>query len=80
MQELLCKSIISQKIDPQLLNGIIPGGNLSTQEALEVYLNGYPARLTDALGQVYEAVWPVLGDEEFFRVCREYILKYPYQS
>ena len=52
---------------------IIPGGRLDAQQALLVYQNGYFVRLTDAMGENFEAVWRILGDETFFSACREYI-------
>ncbi len=48
-------------------------GGLSTQEAFAVYQRGYVARLTETLGDTYESVWSVLGDDLFFEVCREFI-------
>ncbi|HND84919.1 MAG TPA: DNA-binding domain-containing protein [Pseudobdellovibrionaceae bacterium] len=56
---------------------IEPGGELNAQAALAVYQNGYFARLTEAMGGTYEALWAILGDEDFFALCREYIEKYP---
>lgn len=58
----------------------IPCGRLSAQEALRVYQDGYLARLTEALGETYETVWRVLGDEDFFKTCRHYILSHPSQT
>ena len=47
--------------------GIRPAGRLKTAaSALEVYRRAYVARLTEALGDTYEAVWSVLGDDVFF--------------
>ena len=37
-------------VDPVLLNGIIAGGSLSADTALEVYRTEYIVRLTEALG------------------------------
>lgn len=54
-----------------------PGGTLSIQGALDVYRAGYYARLTEALGATFEAVWWVLGDELFFEACRRYIASHP---
>lgn len=38
---------------------------------------GYFARLTEALGQRYEGMWWVLGDDDFFAICRDYIAAHP---
>ena len=58
---------------PDLLASVIPGGSLDAAAALDVYRTGYVVRLTDQLGETYASVWRVLGDEEFFAVCRDYI-------
>jgi len=57
----------------EIMEEIIPSGKLNSEQALRVYQSGYNARLTEALGETYEAVWRMLGDDEFFRVCAEYI-------
>lgn len=56
-----------------LSSKIVPGGALSADEAVAVYQEGYRARLTEALGECYEAVWRVLGDDDFFAVCDAFI-------
>lgn len=57
--------------------GFSPGGSLSVEEAFDVYANGYKARLTEALGETYESIRKFAGDEIFFEVCADYILKNP---
>ncbi len=61
-------------VDPVLLNDIIPGGSLSSGAAVDVYRTGHIVRLTEALGETFEAVWWVVGDEHYFRLAREFIL------
>ncbi len=56
---------------------IIPAGKLTINEALQVYKDGYFARLTEALGQTFEATWRVMGDEDFFQACKKYIQRNP---
>ncbi len=73
LQELLGQYIIKEEKSPELLKSLIPGGKLTTEQALKVYRNDYVARLTTVLGENYEAVWAVLGDELFFMVCEEFI-------
>lgn len=63
-------------IDPSLLNGIIPGGTLTSDTAVEVYRTGHIVRLTEALGETFEAVWWVTGDENYFRLAKEYLLSH----
>ena len=52
-------------------------GKLSADAAVAVYRRGYPARLTEALGETFEACWRVLGDEDFFTTCRGFIAQTP---
>ena len=79
LQTLLCNSIARQVMDPQLVQAINPGGSLSVKGALEIHLDGYIARLTDAMGQVYETTWAILGDESFYNISKNYILQNPSQ-
>jgi hypothetical protein len=61
-------------VDSGLLGEIIPGGSLSSDAALDVYRTGHIARLTEALGETFEAVWWVSGDENYFRLAKEFLL------
>lgn len=70
-------SFITKNDDTDLSKDILPTGKLSTEEALDVYKQGYYARLTDALGENFEAVWWVLGDESFMDTTKEYIAANP---
>jgi hypothetical protein len=63
--------------DPALVAAVTGGGALSSAEAVDVYRGGYPARLTDALGETYETCWRVLGDEAFLAAARSYIARAP---
>jgi hypothetical protein len=63
--------------DPQFVASVTGGGKLTAAEAVDVYRGGYPARLTDALGETYETCWRVLGDEAFFAAARGYIARFP---
>jgi hypothetical protein len=67
-------------VDPAFVASVTGGGRLSAREAVEVYARGYPARLTEALGETYEACWRVLGDESFFAVAKDFIARSPSQS
>ncbi len=66
--------------DPSFVASIRGGGKLSADEALAVYSRGYVARLTEALGETFEACWRVLGDERFFAAAAEYIRRNPSRS
>ena len=67
-------------VDPVLLNGIIAGGSLSSDAALEVYRTGHIVRLTEALGETFEAIWWVAGDDDYFRLAKEFLLAQPSSS
>lgn len=67
---------VSFAADPAFVAGVRGGGALTAERAVEVYRGAYPARLTEALGETYEACWRVLGDEEFFRAARRYIARF----
>ncbi|MBL8020435.1 MAG: putative DNA-binding domain-containing protein [Leptospirales bacterium] len=78
LQELLEQQILG-KGDP-VSTHIAPGGTLNASEAVTVYSRAYALRLTEALGEIYEAVWRVLGDETFFEVAADYIETHPSRS
>jgi len=60
-----------------LLETLTPGGTLTAPDAIQVYGEGVIVRLTEALGETYEAVWWVCGDEEFFALTRHFIQACP---
>jgi len=64
------------QVDPTLLNGIIPGGALGPGAAVDVYRTGHIVRLTEALGETFEAVWWVAGDEHYFQLAKEFLLEH----
>lgn len=66
--------------DPEFSAGVTGGGRLSAEEAVDVYRKGYPARLTEALGETYEACWRTLGDEEFLAAAAAYVERTPSRS
>lgn len=67
-------------LSDELSSYIEPAGTLSAKDAVHVYRNGHTVRLTEALGEIYEGCWRLLGDEEFFKAAEAYITKYPSQS
>jgi hypothetical protein len=56
---------------------LIPSTKLTIKESLDIYRNGYFSRLTDVLGEHFEACWKILGDQLFLSICNDYILKHP---
>ncbi len=63
--------------DPDFVGAVTGGGKLTAAEAVDVYRGGYPARLTEALGETFEGCWRVLGDEDFFAAAKDYIARAP---
>ncbi len=61
----------------ELLAEIIPIGDLSILETIRIYRTDYVARLSEVLGELFETVWMILGDEDFKQVCEEYIQSHP---
>lgn len=59
--------------DGALAAGVSGGGKLTPEAAVAVYRRGHTARLTEALGETYERVWRVLGDDGFFAACAAFI-------
>jgi hypothetical protein len=68
------------RIDPRLAAAVRGGGRLSSADAVGVYRSGYPARLSEALGETFEACWRVLGDADFLAACAEFARKVPSTS
>lgn len=58
---------------------IIPGGSLSIEQSIDVYRGDYVARLSEAIGESFESIWFVLGDEDFFKLSHDYIKNNPSQ-
>jgi hypothetical protein len=63
--------------DPEFVGSVTGGGTLTAAEAVDVYRGGYPARLTEALGETFEGCWRVLGDEDFFAAAKDFIARTP---
>jgi hypothetical protein len=51
-------------------------GRVAPLVGLAAYVHGYPARLREALADVYEALAAIVGDEEFTELTRRYAAKY----
>ncbi|MCI0507814.1 MAG: DNA-binding domain-containing protein [Gammaproteobacteria bacterium] len=63
--------------DPAIIDHIASTADLSNEMRLAIYGNAYYARLIEALAQDYEALYYLLGDEEFPHLCRQYIDAHP---
>lgn len=64
-------------VSPRFASAVTGGGRLSPREAVDVYRRGYPARMTEALGETFEACWRVLGDADFLKDCAAYARSVP---
>ena len=74
----LCSLMLGGKEENDILSMIRPAGKINNPfEAIQIHHRGYLIRMTEALGETYEGVWRILGDQEFFTYCEEYILKNP---
>ncbi len=76
-QHVFVSNVLEGKGCKDLLAKMVPVGTLSKEEVIQVYSQDYYARLTEALGESYEACWAVLGDESFFALIRELLKEYP---
>jgi len=65
------------QIDDMHKNILNPQGGVSGLERLEVYAQGYIARIHEALNESYKAVEHVLGHEMFVKLTEDYAKRYP---
>ncbi|TGK40272.1 DNA-binding domain-containing protein [Leptospira andrefontaineae] len=79
-RKIFSSAVLKKEEGPFLSDQILPGGKLGSNSAIAVYQNGYLARFTEALGEKYEAVWKVLGDEDFFETAKTFIEDHPSHS
>jgi hypothetical protein len=68
----------ARKAPPEAV--ILPSPTLSPEERLRIYADSYFARLYDCLAADYPAVRHLLGEEEFERLARRYLTRYPPRS
>lgn len=74
---LFKKNLLSSPSDAKAESELKPAGKLSLEQALQVYHRGYITRLTEALGETFEAAVWVLGDDLFRETSRKYIASQP---
>jgi hypothetical protein len=78
LQERYYGHVVSGNSLGVLSDLIRPGGRLeSVHDAMRIHRNGYVARLTESLGEIFKSVWFVLGDELFFSTCACFIKDNP---
>jgi hypothetical protein len=66
-------SAIKGERSKDFMDSILPIGSLDKQDCINIYAKGYTARLTEALGETFEATWWVLGDDDFLALCADFI-------
>lgn len=59
---------------------VLPSRQLTSLERLEIYGSSYYLRLLEVMAGEYPTSRRILGPEEFERVCRRYIARYPSSS
>ncbi|RTZ73322.1 MAG: DUF2063 domain-containing protein [Gammaproteobacteria bacterium] len=58
--------------------GLILGDERAdAQERLDLYAGAYVTRLVEALENHYAGLWGLVGDEQFWQLCRQYIAANP---
>lgn len=80
-EEQFIAAVLNRGVNQPLRDSIIPGGQLPNAEAaLAIHAKGYVARLTEQMGEIFEGVWYVLGDQDFFATAAAYIKDHPATS
>lgn len=77
LQDDFLKAVLQNEIPDSIKKTMLPGGSLNTQTCFNVYRNDYTARLSSVLGDNFESLWTILGDEEFFSLSLKYIEENP---
>jgi hypothetical protein len=76
-QDIFVNAVLKEEENENLLDQMNAIGKLQPKDVLNVYRQDYFSRLTEALGETFEATWLVLGDEEFFKMAKNYIDDFP---
>ncbi|EMK00346.1 MULTISPECIES: DNA-binding domain-containing protein [unclassified Leptospira] len=79
-RNIFYNALLGREEGPLLQDYILPGGKLEPNSAIAVYQNAYQARFTEVLGEKYETVWKILGDEGFFGTAKSFIEDHPSHS
>ena len=66
--------------DKPMLENVVSTHDASAEERLNIYSEAYRLRLLEALGQDYEGLHGLLGDEQFASMGRAYIEAVPSQD
>jgi hypothetical protein len=56
---------------------VIGDDKADARERMDLYAGAYRARLVDSLGVDFPGLWAMLGDEQFYALCLDYIQQHP---
>ena len=56
---------------------VVGDDKADARERMDLYAGAYRARLVDSLGVDYPGLWSMLGDEQFYALCLDYIRQHP---
>jgi hypothetical protein len=77
-QREFCSSIENDGPTQALSSNIVlPIKMKDPKKPIRVHRIGHIGRMTESLGETFEACWWTIGDEDFFSVCESYILSHP---
>jgi hypothetical protein len=77
LQDEFLKGLLKNELPESIKKTMIPGGSLNQQTCFNTYRNDYTARLSSVLGDNFESLWTILGDQEFFALSLKYIEENP---
>jgi hypothetical protein len=73
-QQNFADAILRSNVPSYFKEALIPASKVTDpSDIINVHATGYKLRLTEALGETFEACWWVLGDELFFQICEKYV-------
>ena len=56
---------------------VVGDDKADARERMDLYAGAYRARLVGSLGVDYPGLWSMLGDEQFYALCLDYIRQHP---
>ena len=71
------KTLVRPGAEPDAASFLNPQGTATGRERMAVYAGGYVARIHESLGETYEAVKHILGEEAFFHLTEAYAAAHP---
>lgn len=78
LRDLECQFAAYLKGDAETVpESVIGDDKADARERMDLYAGAYRARLVDTLGVDFPGLWGMLGDEQFYRLCLDYIEQHP---